>query len=137
MKEFKFRAFEISSQKKCSRIDYDGYNKKWTGVVEVTSPEEKGKYIGEYVVDESEIVIELYTKLKDKNGNEIYVGDIVSEHNGDIIGEIVQNPSGEYRIAWLGIYGGDSSLYYHRSLCDVIGNIHENPELLEKNKDAE
>ena len=137
MKEFKFRAFEISSQKKCSRIDYDGYKKKWAGVVEVNSPEEKGKYIGEYVVDESEIGIELYTKLKDKNGNEIYVGDIVSEHNGDIIGEIVQNPSGEYRIAWLGIYGGDSSLYYHRSLCEVIGNIHANPELLEKNKDEE
>lgn len=137
MKEFKFRAFEISSQKRCIRIDYDGYNKKWTGVVEVTSPEEKGKYIGEYVVDESEIGIELYTKLKDKNGKEIYVGDIVSEHNGDIIGEIVQKPSGEYRISWIGVFGGESILYEHHSLCEVIGNVHENQELLEKNKEAE
>ena len=72
-----------------------------------------------------------------KNGKEIYACDIVSERHGDIIGEIVQKPSGEYRIAWLGIYGGDSSLYEHHSMCEVIGNIHENTELLEKNKDAE
>lgn len=80
----------------------------------------------------SEIIVELSTDLKDKNGKEIHIGDIVSEHQGDIVGKIVQNPSGEYRIAWLGIYGGDSALYFHHSLCEVIGNINENPELIEK-----
>ena len=82
-------------------------------------------------------IIEQYTGLKDKNGKEIYIGDVVSEHHGDIIGEIVQKPSGEYRIAWLGIYGGDSSLYDHRSLCDVIGNIHETPGLLVEINDVD
>lgn len=75
--------------------------------------------------EQLDVEIELPTGLKDKHGKMIYEGDIVSERHGDIIGNVVQKPSGEYRIAWLGIYGSDSSLYDHRSLCEVIGNIHE------------
>ena len=83
----------------------------------------------------NEIIVELSTGLTDKNGKERHIGDIVSEHQGDFIGEIVQKPSGEYRIAWVGIFGGESVLYDHQSLCEIIGNIHENPELIEKEKE--
>lgn len=75
---------------------------------------------------------EQYTGLHDKNGRKIYKGDIVAEHNGDIIGTIVQHPSGEWQIAWVGIFGGVSKLYNHRDWCEVIGDIHNNPELLER-----
>ena len=92
----------------------------------------------EYEWQETEVkAVEQYTGLNDKNGKEIYECDIVSERHGDIIGKIVQKPSGEYRIAWLGIYGGDSSLYDHRSLCEVIGNIHETPGLLVEINDVD
>ena len=85
----------------------------------------------EYEWQETEVkAVEQYTGLKDKNGKKIYLGDIVSEHNGDIVGEIIQKPTGEYCIAWVGIYGGSSVLYNETSMCEVIGNIHENPELL-------
>jgi len=82
-------------------------------------------------------IIEQYTGLKDKNGKEIYIGDVVRKNYGDIIGKIVQNPSGEYRIAWIGVFGGETVLYDHHSLCEVIGNIHETPGLLVEMNDVD
>lgn len=82
------------------------------------------------IVDE--FALEQDTDLKDKNGKEIWEGDIVAEHNGDVIGKIVQHPSGEWQIAWIEIFGGVSKLYDHRGWCEVIGNIHQNKELLER-----
>lgn len=82
-------------------------------------------------------IFEQYTGLKDRSGKEIYIGDIVSKHHEDIIGKVVQNPSGEYRIAWIGVFGSDSSLYDNRPLCEVIGNIHETPGLLVEINDVD
>lgn len=76
------------------------------------------------------LIWEQSTGLVDKNGKEIYIGDVVRKNHGDIIGKIVQNPSGEYRIAWIGVFGGGSVLYDQHSLCEVVGNIHETPGLL-------
>nr|DAV05152.1 MAG TPA: YopX protein [Caudoviricetes sp.] len=69
-----------------------------------------------------------YTGIKDKNGKKIFEGDIVAEHNGDITGQIIQHASGEWQIAWFGIFGGVSKLYSHRDLCEVIGSVHDDIE---------
>lgn len=134
MKDMNPRAWSIDGECWCTRVDYDGYKKEWSGIAPVLAPDNRSKRIGE--IEDTNIIVELPTGLKDKNDKEICIGDVVSEHHGDIVGEIVQKPSGEYRIAWIGIFGGESVLYDHHSLCEVIGNIHENPELLEaKNVD--
>ena len=77
----------------------------------------------------ADLEIEQYTGLKDKNGKEIYEGDIVDYNDdGECIGYVVYNaPSYEIMektgfTCWL---KGSP----HQK---VIGNIHENPELLEQ-----
>jgi uncharacterized phage protein (TIGR01671 family) len=86
----------------------------------------------ELVCGDNQILMQ-FTGLLDKNGVEIYEGDIV---NSTLFGIcqvvyfknafITQSDDGSY---------SRSSKYLHGDNCEVIGNIYENPELLEV-KDA-
>ncbi len=85
-------------------------------------------------------VVEQYTGLKDRDGREIYEGDIVrwlNTHNRVIgFGEHTVSTGDEYcsGIAW-GWHMGGSALNNSIDLTlaehlEVIGNIHEHPNLL-------
>ena len=83
------------------------------------------------LLENGELIAEQYTGLKDKNGKEIYEGDIVSGHNPYYIGtfEIAWR---EDKAGWFGFAKDDYTWpLYNMEHPKVIGNIHENPELLE------
>ena len=90
----------------------------------------KGKFL-DFNVPINEIELMQSTGLKDKNGNEIFEGDILGTKDGLLNGVV------EYR-SNLGMWTNSLISYNNfERLCNVagnreiIGNIYENPELLE------
>ena len=84
--------------------------------------------------DENEIELMQSTGLKDKNGKEIFEGDVLGTKDGLLNGVV------EYR-SDLGMWTNSLISYNNfERLCNVagsreiIGNIYENPELLEEKK---
>ena len=79
-----------------------------------------------------------FTGLKDKNGRDIYEGDILNDGKGNPpvpYGKVVWNPSvGAFNVLENGMYywlnHGNQIGPLQLKETEVIGNIYENPELL-------
>ena len=101
-------------------------------------------YLEQYLIFESDIerhytsgVLMQYTGLKDKNGVEIYEGDIISNPSGDgyDLINVIEFDRGVFSIV---VEGDEMNPYYveyplydwHKE-AEIIGNIYENSELLE------
>lgn len=70
-----------------------------------------------------------YTGLHDKNGKEIYEGDILK---GTFYGFPMPEYDYVFQIYWDGKEKGFMASYFEPSECEVIGNIYDNPELLKE-----
>lgn len=85
--------------------------------------------------DHPEWILRQYTGLKDKNGKEIYEGDIVSTtfDKTDQYEQYTEVGVVKFQsLQWLiadDKHGKNNRFYSH---SEVIGNIYENPELLQQ-----
>lgn len=123
MREIKFRGWDSESQEMLPTQDLTQSSEYWG-------------WLGK-----KDVILMQYTGLKDKNGREIYDGDVISgpeyyeapenASNGVVVfGEVVFlegcwwiKTGSSYECLWEEYEANDHHL-------EIVGNIHETPELL-------
>ncbi len=136
MKEIKFRAWDKEKKRFLSKFGISAHGR-------VTQ-------YGTSISHHSEIELMQFTGLLDKNGKEIFEGDIVRCHQfTQELGENLGVYEGEKETVCVVTYIEENTCfgfveinsedrgYIEPALCsdegiEIIGNIHENPELLNK-----
>lgn len=137
-REIKFRVWD-KVEKRYRRIVRLNYDDGELVSITVYGPDD----FAPTVLPLERVILEQSTGLKDKNGKEIYEGDIVAQ-------ELIDDPFAggypTYIVCWdeeflgwalkdtTGDDGNDTDLHFfiaERRKCEIVGNIHENPELLE------
>ena len=122
MKDIKFRVWdnERNAMFNSKSVDIDFFE----GKIEITS--DTIRYDEVYTDEIKDFELMQYVGCKDKNNKEIYEGDIVKtkEHIGQIIyskGMFFIDVKGDFYLP----------IYNVSEFMEVIGNIYENPELLD------
>lgn len=134
MREITFRAWNKQKQK---MYQADGIH--WqAGIVDVFDEEDDEEY--SFDLDNGNIELMQYTGLKDKNGVEIYEGDIIKRTTRSwakqSVHEIVFR---DYRFAYTNKYYGCIALnqaVLANQVIEVIGNIYENSDIISQTKEA-
>ncbi len=87
-------------------------------------------------LDSERIIIEQYTGLKDKNGKEIYEGDVLDVSSVFVKPKKMIVKFSEMACGFEPFANGCPDCYFPEGKdVVVIGNIHENPELLEQEEE--
>lgn len=119
MREIKFRMWDKELQSFDMNKDINIYTDFPEGIKHITY------FVG--AVAMSGVCIEQFTGLKDKNGKEIYEGDIIDFWLSNGYGVV------EFKnCQWVStMKDKDDTILTNFSDIEVIGNIHENKELLQ------
>lgn len=144
MREIKFRAWEKHAKRMTEVTAFKWkpdhlYHQIYTrAIVNQKMIDEWCAY--DFGGDSNGIILMQYTGLKDKNGVEIYEGDVVQikdhafhKKPGDYTGIEID---GFYPVSYterMELVAGQWLLMHQLPYITVVGNIYENPELLENN----
>lgn len=139
MREIKFRAWDKEEQVMCGvRVINLAVGASLSGNTKTgVSIQDGGRVVSIPIEDYGHFVnfenMELmqYTGLKDKNGKEMYEGDILEVRN--FLGKVIDTCKVEYKhfgFSMTSFQDPEASLYYSTNLVKIIGNIYENKELI-------
>jgi len=137
-REFEFRGRDIVSGQFVNG-DLE-YNRKGD-VTKIHTYYSDGSYATAFKVDPNSVGE--YTGLKDRNGKKIYEGDIVMEVRSKWLGQIDWRKNGGFFYILEPCYSNfgvkpysvvplGELEFFHR--LEVIGNIHDNPEIIKNYK---
>ncbi len=142
MREIKFRAWDKEKKKMDADVGIFPFpwnertrNSSWSFSADGTT-------VNPY---HENIALMQYTGLQNKHDKEIYEGDIVDIH-GSAMNDIPMGDKSRKKVVWnapffcfveVGVYSDNDAAYCFETFVsgsdmEIIGNIHENPELLKE-----
>jgi uncharacterized phage protein (TIGR01671 family) len=133
-RKIKFRAWDTAAHEwnKKNDINFNGNLHKQREMYEW---ELLRDYSMDVIDDPGHFVLMQYTGLKDKNAKEIYEGDILNCIISFRVGEKLQREQFTSKVAFEGgmfcIYH-EGKAYQIAGSFEVIGNIFQNPDLIQK-----